>query len=54
MTTPINPGNSGGPVLNEHGDVVGIAASAIRAHTVEGIAFGIKVSPPCHCFSRLE
>jgi S1-C subfamily serine protease len=43
MTTPINPGNSGGPVLNEHGDVVGVAASAIRGHSVEGIAFGIKI-----------
>ncbi len=30
-------------VLNEHGDVVGIAASAIRGRSVEGIAFGIKV-----------
>ena len=24
MQTPINPGNSGGPLLNDHGNVVGI------------------------------
>jgi S1-C subfamily serine protease len=44
MSTPINPGNSGGPILNDRGDVLGIAVSGIRGRTVEGISFGIKIT----------
>jgi S1-C subfamily serine protease len=43
MTVPINPGNSGGPILNQQGEIVGIAVSAIRDSSIEGIAFGIKI-----------
>jgi S1-C subfamily serine protease len=44
MSTPINPGNSGGPILNDRGDVLGIAVSAIRGRAVEGLSFGIKIT----------
>jgi S1-C subfamily serine protease len=43
MTVPINPGNSGGPILNQQGEIVGIAVSAIRDSSIEGITFGIKI-----------
>jgi S1-C subfamily serine protease len=38
-TTPLNPGNSGGPLLNYHGDVVGIT-TAIVADS-QGVGFAI-------------
>jgi len=37
----INPGNSGGPLLNLHGEVVGINTAIYRGSTVEGIGFAI-------------
>jgi S1-C subfamily serine protease len=43
VSAPLNPGNSGGPILNRHGQVVGIAASVLRGRLVEGIGFGIKI-----------
>jgi S1-C subfamily serine protease len=43
MTVPINPGNSGGPILNQHGEIVGIAVSTLRDSGIEGITFGIKI-----------
>jgi S1-C subfamily serine protease len=43
LTAPINSGNSGGPIINQYGDVVGIAVAALRGRTVEGIGFGVKI-----------
>lgn len=40
----INPGNSGGPIINEKGQLVGVAVSGLSKDSTEGINFGIKVS----------
>jgi len=42
VDAPINPGNSGGPLVNLHGEVVGVnAAIASRTGTFSGIGFAI-------------
>jgi S1-C subfamily serine protease len=38
-TAPLNPGNSGGPVLNYHGQVVGIATAIVE--NSQGVGFAI-------------
>ncbi len=38
-TAPMNPGNSGGPLLNHHGEVIGIVTA--RVADSEGIGFAI-------------
>ncbi len=38
-TTPLNPGNSGGPLLNYHGDVVGITTAIVEDS--QGVGFAI-------------
>jgi S1-C subfamily serine protease len=43
ISAPLNPGNSGGPILNQHGQVIGVAVSVLRGKLVEGIGFGIKI-----------
>ncbi len=43
ISAPLNPGNSGGPILNQRGQVVGVAVSVLRGRLVEGIGFGIKI-----------
>jgi serine protease Do len=40
--TAINPGNSGGPLLNLHGEVVGITSAKIVKSDVQGIAFALS------------
>lgn len=39
---PLNPGNSGGPIVNRHGQVVGIVTSGIES--ANAINFGIDVN----------
>lgn len=40
----LNSGNSGGPIINEMGNVVGVAVSKIQEEGVESFNFGIKSS----------
>ena len=39
----INPGNSGGPLLNMHGQVVGINTQKVVGMSVEGLNFAIAI-----------
>ena len=44
MTAPINAGNSGGPIVNDKGELVGIAKGGHVQRGVEGVRFAIKTS----------
>ena len=40
----VNPGNSGGPVLNDRGEVIGIASSKLAGDGISGIGFAIPIN----------
>ena len=40
----INPGNSGGPIMNQKGNIVGVAVQTWIEDGIQGIHFGIKSS----------
>ena len=40
----LNSGNSGGPIINEFGNVIGVAVSKIQLEGVESFNFGVKSS----------
>jgi serine protease Do len=55
VDAPINPGNSGGPLVNLHGDVVGInTAIASRSGGWQGIGFAIPVNEAKFVYQELK
>jgi serine protease Do len=55
VDAPINPGNSGGPLVNLHGDVVGInTAIASRSGGFQGIGFAIPINEAKWVYSQLK
>ena len=55
VDAPINPGNSGGPLVNIHGDVVGInTAIASRSGGFQGIGFAIPASEAHPIYDQLK
>ena len=49
----INPGNSGGPLVNLHGQVIGINSSKIVSSGYEGMGFAIPVSKALEIINEL-
>lgn len=39
----INSGNSGGPVINDHGEIIGIASAKYASSGIEGLGFAIPI-----------
>jgi serine protease Do len=55
VDAPINPGNSGGPLVNIHGEVVGInTAIASRTGTFDGIGFAIPSNQAYKLYATLK
>jgi len=55
VDAPINPGNSGGPLVNLHGEVVGInTAIASRTGSFNGIGFAIPSNQAKQVFGQLK
>ncbi|RIK46502.1 MAG: 2-alkenal reductase [Chloroflexi bacterium] len=54
---PINPGNSGGPLINMHGEVVGVNTAVVRTSssgiTAEGLGFAIPSDTVQHIATLL-
>lgn len=47
FSAPISPGNSGGPVVNERGEVIGVAVAKMVGQGAEGLGFAIPASRLC-------
>ena len=41
VDAPINPGNSGGPLVNERGEVIGVASAKLAGAVVSSVGFAI-------------
>jgi serine protease Do len=55
VDAPINPGNSGGPLVNLHGDVVGVnTAIASRSGGFQGIGFAIPINEARFVYTQLK
>ena len=55
VDAPINPGNSGGPLVDLHGNVVGInTAIASRSGGFQGIGFAIPIDEAKWVYSQLK
>ena len=55
VDAPINPGNSGGPLVNIHGEVVGInTAIASRSGGFQGIGFAIPSNEAKFVYGQLK
>ncbi len=51
--TAINPGNSGGPLLNVHGQVIGINSVKYSDTSVEGMGYAIPINTAIPIFNDL-
>lgn len=51
FTAPISPGNSGGPVVDEQGQVIGVAVAKFVGSGAEGLGFAIPSARVCDSFS---
>lgn len=54
MTAPINEGNSGGPVIDENGNLIGIAQGGLVHRGAESIRFATKISTTIHALKAAK
>ena len=52
MTAPINEGNSGGPVIDENGNLIGIAQGGLIRRDVENVRIASRISTVATALSQ--
>ena len=52
MTAPINEGNSGGPVIDEKGNLIGIAQGGLIRRDVENVRIASRISTVATALSQ--
>jgi len=50
----INPGNSGGPLLDSHGNVIGINTAIYGQQGNIGIGFAMPINRPRRCWTSFK
>ncbi|WP_422797770.1 S1C family serine protease [Sphingobacterium sp. HJSM2_6] len=51
ISIPVNPGNSGGPVIDKHGNIIGIISG--KQKSLDGAAFAIKTKALIETLNRI-
>lgn len=48
----VNPGNSGGPVVNDRGEVIGVASSGLFGQEISGVSFAVPSNEVARLLKR--
>lgn len=54
VDAPVNPGNSGGPIVNEHGQIIGVTVSKFASSAADNMGFGVRTEALMQFLDAIE